>query len=70
MLTPVDERVQTMRLRDAHAGMTLAADVVASNGLLVAKRGQRIGDILAKRTAGSWSAAVLEQTVQVTEDVL
>lgn len=67
MQAPSDARVRTIRLRDARGDMVLAADVVAPNGLLVARRGQRIGEILAKRTTASWSAAVLDQSVQVTE---
>ncbi len=67
MRAPSDERLRTIRLREAHGDMVLAADVVAPNGLLVARRGQRIGEILAKRTTASWSAALLDQSVQVTD---
>jgi ActR/RegA family two-component response regulator len=67
---PTHDRVRTMRLRDALPSMVLAADVVGPNGLLVARRGQRIGDMLAMRASHSWSSAVLEQSVEVVEEPL
>lgn len=57
--------VRTLRLRDATPEMTLAADVFTPNGLLMACRGQRIGDILTHQRSLTWSDAMLEQLVEV-----
>lgn len=65
---PPYEGARTMRLRDALPTMVLAADVVAPNGLLVARRGQRIGEMLAMRTSHSWSSGVLDQSVEVVDE--
>lgn len=60
-----ESRVRTLRLRDASPEMMLAGDVFAPNGLLMACRGQRIGDILTHRWSLTWSDAMSEQVVEV-----
>jgi len=57
--------VRMLRLRDASPEMTLATDVFTPNGLLMACRGQRIGDILTHQRSLTWSDAMLEQLVEV-----
>ncbi len=63
----MDRHVRVVRLREAHDRMVLAADAIAPNGLLLARKGQRISEILSARNA-SWSAALMEQAVQVIEE--
>jgi len=47
------------------AGMTLAADVLAPNGLLFAGRGQRVAPALVARLREPCDCALLSQTVRV-----
>jgi len=58
-------RIRTIPLAEVRAGMTLAADVLAPNGLLFAGRGQRVTDALVARLREGWEGALLSQLVRV-----
>lgn len=58
-------RVRTIPLAEVRAGMTLAADVLAPNGLLFAGRDQRVTPALVERLREGWEGALLSQLVRV-----
>lgn len=60
-----DAKVRTIALGEVRVGMTLAADVLAPNGLLFASHGQRVSAALVDRLRESWDGALLSQLVRV-----
>lgn len=58
-------RVRTIPLAEVRAGMTLAADMLAPNGLLFAGSGQVVTPALVTRLRESWDGALLSQLVRV-----
>jgi hypothetical protein len=60
-----DARIRTIPIGEVRAGMTLATDVIAPNGLLFAGRGQRVTPTLVTRLREGWDGALLSQPVRV-----
>lgn len=58
-------RARTIPLAEVRAGMTLAADVLAPNGLLFAGRGQLVSAALVARLRENWDGALLSQLARV-----